>query len=175
MKNIQALLIKEKTSAAANWGVLWRGAAFAAALALSAPFMAQAETLITNDDVNSRGVDPTAQDPPSGYIGTNEEGDSVMRTGPRQRNENDDVRDYENGMIISPEITPIIPMRPGPRPPFNPYPGPGPHPGPQPRDGVNQMHEYNHNPEYPLEAPRRSFGGGGGGGGGGPRGGGSAF
>ena len=93
------------------------------------------------------------------FIGTDEEGDSVMRTAPR-RPQSGGVGEYEDGLIIAPQIEPIIPLPPGPRQPVNPYPGPGPHPGPLPRDGVNQRHEYNYNPEYPLEVPRRHSGGG---------------
>lgn len=158
MKSIHILTLREKSSARGPWSLLWRTMAFAAALAFFAPFAARAEVIITNDDAGQQGNAENRDDPPSGYIGTNEDGDSVMRTGQKPRNENDDVRDYEQGLIISPEVTPIIPMRPGPRDPFNPYPGPGPHPGPHPRDGVNQLHEYNYNPEYPLEAPRRPMG-----------------
>ena len=88
------------------------------------------------------------------YIGTDEQGDSVMRTAPA-RPRSGGVGHYEDGLIIAPQIEPIIPLQPRPRQPFNPYPGPGPHPGPQPRHGINQLHEYNYNPEYPQEVPRR--------------------
>lgn len=90
------------------------------------------------------------------FIGTDEEGDAVMHTKPRPRSGG--VGHYEDGLIIAPQIEPIIPLPPRPRDPINPYPGPGPHPGPRPRDGINQMHEYNYNPEYPMEVPRRPGG-----------------
>jgi hypothetical protein len=92
------------------------------------------------------------------FIGTNEEGDSVMRTAPRSRPKSGGGRFYEDGLILAPRIEPIVPLPPRPRPPMNPYPGPGPHPGPGPRDGVNQLHQYNYNPEYPHEPPRRNSG-----------------
>ncbi len=96
------------------------------------------------------------EDEPQGaFIGKNEDGDAIMRTAPRPREEQRPYNDYyRDGIILSPEVRPIIPLPPGPRPPHNPYPGPGPHPGPQPRDGVNQLHEYNYNPQYPQEVPR---------------------
>lgn len=178
MKNIQILSKIKQWLLITDWNKPRLAAALVFGLLFAAPLVAHAEFINKSEDGTKQNAEPQ-EDPPSGYIGTNEEGDSVMRTGPRQR-DNNDVEDYNQGIIISPEVTPIVPMRPRHRDPFNPYPGPGPHPGPGPRDGVNQMHEYNYNPEYPLEVPNRSFGGGPRGGGvevrgGGPRGGGPAF
>ena len=135
-------------------------------LALGLPAMVHAEEGFPGNDVNrrlDRVLDRNQQSEDQGnadeqdgaFIGTNEEGDSVMSTGPR-RVQSGGVGQYEDGStVIYPQIEPIIPLPPGPRPPVNPYPGPGPHPGPRPRDGVNQLHEYNYNPEYPMEVPRR--------------------
>ena len=110
-----------------------------------------------------------AEDEPQGaFIGKNEDGDSIMRTAPRPRGEYRSYGDYyQDGIIIAPEVRPIIPLPPGPGYPHNPYPGPGPNPGPRPRDGANQLHQYNYNPQYPQEVPRRSGGGSGRGGSGG--------
>ena len=150
----------------------WRAACvlalgMAIGLALALPMTVRAEEGFPGDDVNrrlDRVLDGNQQNQDQGnadeqggaFIGTNEEGDSVMSTGPR-RVQSGGSGQYEDGsgMVIYPQITPIIPLPPGPRPPVNPYPGPGPHPGPRPRDGVNQMHEYNYNPEYHMEVPRR--------------------
>lgn len=177
MKNIQILSRIKKSMLIADWNKPRMAALLVLGLLFMAPLAAHAEFINKSEDGTKQDAE-SREDPPSGYIGTNEEGDSVMRTGPR-RNTNDSVQDYDQGLIISPEVTPIVPMRPRHREPFNPYPGPGPHPGPGPRDGVNQQHEYNYNPEYPLEVPNRSGGGRPGGvgevRGSGPRGGGPAF
>ena len=133
-------------------------------LAISLPLSVSAQEGFPGDEVESRldrvlqdgGRQQSGEDQDGAFIGTNEEGDSVMSTGPR-RVQSGGSGQYEDGggMVIYPQITPITPLPPGPRPPVNPYPGPGPHPGPRPRDGVNQMPEYNYNPEYPMAAPRR--------------------
>lgn len=170
MKNISEMRAEKSLwkSLIKGWGaacVLGLGVALGLALAL--PATVSAEEGFPGDDVNRRldrvldrnqqsegQSDADGQD--GAFIGTNEEGDSVMSTGPR-RVQSGGSGQYEDGggMVIYPQITPITPLPPGPRPPVNPYPGPGPHPGPRPRDGVNQMHEYNYNPEYPMEVPRR--------------------
>lgn len=139
-------------------------------LALCLPAMARAQEGFPGEEVDSRidrvlegnrqiGEQSGEEEQEGSFIGTNEEGDSIMRTAPR-RPQSGGVGEYEDGLFIAPQIEPIVPLPPRPRPPVNPYPGPGPHPGPMPRDGINQRHEYNYNPEYPMEVPRRHFGDG---------------
>ena len=166
MKNISEMRAKKSLwkSLANGWGA---ACVLALGLTLALPTAVRAEEGFPGDDVNrrlDRVLDRNQQSEDQGnadeqdgaFIGTNEEGDSVMSTGPR-RVQSGGSGQYEDGggMVIYPQITPITPLPPGPRPPVNPYPGTGPHPGPRPRDGVNQMHEYNYNPEYPMEVPRR--------------------
>ena len=135
-------------------------------LAISFPLMALAQEGFPGEQVETQlnkvleggGQQQSGQDQDGAFIGTNEEGDSVMSTG-RPRPNSGGVGQYEDGLLIAPQIEPIVPLRPRPPMPPNPYPGPGPHPHRQPRDGVNQLHEYNYNPEFPQEVPRQPFGG----------------
>ena len=159
MKNIFGMHAKKSMwkILAGGWGA---GCVLALGLALALPATVRAEEGFPGDDVNSRldrvldrnqqsGDQGNGDEQDGAFIGTNEEGDSVMSTGPR-RVQSGGVGQYEDGStVIYPQIEPIIPLPPGPRPPVNPY------PGPRPRDGVNQLHEYNYNPEYPMEVPRR--------------------
>ncbi len=165
MKNIQ-VIHKEKYWRSLRRHV-WLAVFFAAlGLAISLPLSVSAQEGFPGDEVESRldrvlqdgGRQQSGEDQDGAFIGTNEEGDSVMSTG-RPRPQSGGVGHYEDGLLIAPQIEPIVPFQPRPPMPPNPYPGPGPHPHRQPRDGVNQLHEYNYNPEFPQEVPRRPFSG----------------
>lgn len=164
MKNIY---MKQEKSSRLRLGLRHGAWLLALCLTLCLPTVVFAQEGFPGDEVNNRldrvmqggqqSEGQTDKDQQDGaFIGTNEEGDSVMSTG-RPRPQSGGVGHYEDGLLIAPQIEPIIPMRPLQPMPPNPYPGPGPHPRYQPRDGVNQLHEYNYNPEFPQEVPRRPF------------------
>ena len=165
MKNIYEEC-REKYWRSLRQSARWAASFAALCLVMSLPLQtfaqegfpgAQVESQL-NRVLESGGQQQSGEDQDGAFIGTNEEGDSVMSTG-RPRPNSGGVGHYEDGLIIAPQIEPIVPLRPRPPMPPDPYPGPGPHPHRQPRDGVNQLHEYNYNPEFPQEVPRRPFGG----------------